>query len=108
MLQGTIVENSLSDSKILKNLTIVKSWPEGSWKLHQIELSRDSALKLAEYIAEGPWYMHFWEPGSDEVLVVYKSKTFDIKYSDKSTWSEAIKYGESIGIPNEQLDFFIY
>ena len=52
--------------------------------------------------------MHFWEPGKDEVLVVFKSKTFDIKHSDKSTWSEAMAYGKSIGIPEEQLDFVIY
>lgn len=52
--------------------------------------------------------MHFWEPGKDEVLAVFKNKTFDIKHSDKSTWSGAVEHGKSIGIPEEQLDFLIY
>lgn len=108
MLQGTIVENSLSDPSVLKDLTVLKSWPDGDWKLHQVRLNREQAIKLADHLCDGPWYMHFWEPGKDEVLVVFKSKTFDIKHSDKSTWSEAMAYGKSIGIPEEQLDFVIY
>ena len=42
---------------------------------------------------------------SDEIKVIFKNKVFTIKFSDKSTWSEAISYGKSIGIPEEQLDF---
>lgn len=107
MLQGTIVENSLINPDVLKDLTILKSWPDGSWNLHQVQLNRKQAIKLADHLANGPWYMHFWEPGKDEVLVIFKNKTFDIKHSDKSTWSEAVAYGKSIGVPEEQLDFLI-
>jgi hypothetical protein len=108
MLQGTIVENSLTDPAILKELSILKSWPDGKWNLHQVSLNREEALKLAGHIAGGPWYMHFWEPGKDDVLVVFKDKTFDLKHSDKSTWQGAIAHGKSIGIPDKQLDFPIY
>lgn len=108
MLQGTIVENSLAEKDILKELDVIKSWPDGTWNLHQVKLNREEAIKLAAYLADGPWYMHFWEPGSDNVLVVYKGRTFDIKHSDKSTWAPAVEYGKSIGIPEEQLDFLIY
>lgn len=108
MLQGTIVENSLVDTSILDDVTILKSWPDGSWNLHQVSLDREHALSLAGYLADGPWYMHFWEPGNDDVLVVFKGKTFDIKHSDKNSWKEAVEYGQSIGIPEEQLDFLIY
>jgi hypothetical protein len=105
VLQGTIIETSLTDSDILKELSILKSWPDGSWKLHQVSLDRAQTLKLADHIADGPWYMHFWEPGTDDVLVVFKDKTFDIKHSDKLTWTEAIEHGKSLDIPVEQLDF---
>ncbi|MDQ1300045.1 MAG: hypothetical protein QG636_713 [Patescibacteria group bacterium] len=108
MLQGTIVENSLTDPTVLGDLSILKSWPEGSWKLHQVQLDREQAIELATFLADGPWYMHFWEPGTEDVLVVFKDKTFDIKYSDKSTWEEAVAYGKSTGVPEEQLDFLIY
>jgi len=108
MLQGTIVENSLTDPSVLKEILLLKSWQDGTWKLHQVNLDREQALNLASYIADGPWYMHFWEPESDDVLVVYKNKTFDIKHSDKLTWQDAVAYGKSIGIPDAQLDFLIY
>jgi len=108
MLQGTIVENSLTDPSVLKELSVLKSWQDGTWKLHQVSLDRTQALKLADYIVEGPWYMHFWKPGADDVLVVFKNETFDIKHSDKSTWQDALARGKSIGIPDEQLDFLIY
>ncbi|HEX5774691.1 MAG TPA: hypothetical protein VFY28_01875 [Candidatus Paceibacterota bacterium] len=108
MLQGTIVENSLREPSVLKELSILKSWPDGTWNLHQVELDREQAIKLGSHLSDGPWYMHFWESGSDDVLIVFRGKTFDIKHSDKSTWSEAVSYGKSIGVPEEQLDFVIY
>jgi len=41
------------------------------------------------------------------VIVVYPNKEFDIVYSDKDSWKDAIAYGQSLGIPIEQLDFKI-
>lgn len=49
--------------------------------------------------------MNFWVLDGDEMKVVYKNKIFDLKISDKSTWDDALTYGRSIGIPEEQLDF---
>ena len=107
MLKGTIVENSLKDSSILKSLEIEKTWQDGSWTLHNVLLDKDTALKVGDYLTDGPWYVHFWEPGDDNVLVVFKGKNFWIKYSDRSTWNDVISYGKSIGIPDEQLDFLV-
>lgn len=108
MLQGTIIENSLIDPSVLSDLSVLKSWPSGSWNLHQVQLDRQQALQLANNLSVGPWYMHFWEHGKDDILVIFKDRTFDIRYSEKSTWNEAVAYGRSIGIPEEQLDFHIY
>lgn len=107
MLQGTIIEDSLNDVRVLDRLTILKSWTAGSWKLHRVQVRKVEAMLLSEYIAKGPWYIHFWEEGKDDVLVVFKEKSFSITYSDKSTWTAAAEHGKSIGIPEEQLDFTI-
>lgn len=107
MLKGTIVENSLADKSILDKIKIEKTWQDGSWILHNVLVDEKIAKQTGNYLADGPWYIHFWEPGKDDVLVVYKGKNFPIKHSDKSTWSGAIVYGISIGIPKEQLDFII-
>jgi len=107
MYKGTIIENSLSDKGILDQTKIVKTWQDDDWTLHNVLIEEEQIPNLAKYIADGPWYIHLWHPGGDEVKVVFKDKIFDIKYSDKSTWAEAVAYGKSIGIPDEQLDFII-
>lgn len=104
-MKGVIIENSLSDTSILQNLDISRSWKDGDWKLHEVSVSKEQVLDLQNYLADGPWYVHFWEKGSDDVLVVFKNKSFEIKFSDKSTWTPALEHGESIGIPPKQLDF---
>ncbi|MFZ1987736.1 MAG: hypothetical protein WAV21_01745 [Minisyncoccia bacterium] len=107
MLKGIIIEQSLNDVGILKNLKVLNSLANEGWKFHEIEIEREAAENFSKYLASGPWYIHFWEPGEDDVLVVFKDKIFTIKHSDTSTWKDAVEYGESIGIPKEQLDFLI-
>lgn len=107
MWTGTIIENSLEDKSILNEVEIVKSWESTHWKLYDIHIEESKALEFGKYLADGPWYVHFWEPGKDEVLVVFKNKHFKILHSDQNTWADAIQYGESVGIPKEQLDFVI-
>jgi hypothetical protein len=107
MLHGTIIENSLKDKSILKQVKIVKTWQDDDWILHDVLIGEESAREFGRYLNDGPWYVHFWKEGKDDILVVFKDKIFTIKHSDKSTWQEAIDYGKSIGIPAEQLDFVI-
>ncbi len=107
MLKGTIIENSLADKSILKGLEITKTYQSGDWILHDVLITEEQAENLGQYLNDGPWYMHFWEEGKDDVSVIYKDKNFRIKYSDKTTWAYAIEHGMSRGIPEEQLDFAI-
>lgn len=105
--RGKVVENSLHDKKILEDVKITKTYPVEDWTLHDILIGGEKIDKLGAYIADGPWYIHLWQEGKDDVIVVFKDKNFKIKYSDKSTWKEAIEYGKSKGIPVGQLDFAI-
>jgi hypothetical protein len=105
MLKGTIIENSLSDKSILNKIQIQKTYQSGNWILHDVYIDENQVAELPSYLAVGPWYIHLWEPGQDNVMVVFKNKVFNIKFSDKSTWKDTTEYGKSIGIPGEQLDF---
>ena len=107
MLKGTIIENSLADKKILKTLQIDKTWNAGDWILHSIRINKSRIKELSESLKNEPWYIHLWESGKDDVTVIFKNKIFTIKFSDKSTWTDAVAYGKSLGIPAEQLDFLI-
>jgi hypothetical protein len=105
MYKGTIIENSLSNKSILAMLQTEKTYRSGDWTLHDVFIEADQIPELSKHLADGPWYIHLWEPGKDDVKVVFKNKVFDIKFSDKSTWVDTVAYGKSIGIPDEQLDF---
>lgn len=106
-MKGTIIENSLQDKSILDALKIEKTWHAGDWILHDVLVDESQIEKIRESLLDAPWYIHFWEPGQDKVIVIFKNKTFEILHSDKSTWIDAIQYGKSIGIPEEQLDFIV-
>lgn len=109
--KGTIVEESLIDNRLLNSFKINKvrissaEKPEDRWHLYEVEATPDQIETLAGQLKPTGWYTHFWQ--DDDVIVVFPNKKFEIKYSDQNTWKDAVVYGESIGIPSEQLDFKI-
>ena len=48
------------------------------------------------------FYCHFYR--NDELIIVFRERVFRTS-TQKTTWTEAIDYGKSIGIPAGQLDF---
>ena len=109
--KGTIIEESLLDNRFLNSFKVNKvrissaEKPEDRWHLYEVEAMPAQIDRLATQLKPTGWYTHFWQ--GDDVTVVFPGKKFEIKYSDQTTWREAIVYGESIGIPAEQLDFKI-
>ncbi len=104
-LKGVVVEESLSDKKVFEKIKIENTQQTGDRTIHDVLASNATIAEFQKYLADGPWYAHFWKPGKDDVTVVFKGKVFVIKSSDSSTWADAIAYGRSIGIPEAQLDF---
>jgi hypothetical protein len=107
---GTLVEESLDDNRILNDVDVLSikiskdENPQDRWHLYKVRVSKDDIKKLSLHIKKG-WYMHFWE--GENVVAVFKDKTFDFIYGNKNAWKDAIEYGLSLGIPREQLDFVI-
>ena len=111
MYKGTIVEESLIDTRLLNTFKITKvristaERPEDRWHVYEVEATPEQIDMLATQLKPTGWYTHFWQ--GDDVTVVFPNKKFTIKYSNRDTWNDAIAYGEHIGIPTEQLDFTI-
>ena len=109
--KGTIIQESLIDDRQLNDFEIVgfKVTDEDSqadrWHLFTVMASEENIKKLASNLKPEKWYAHFWS--GDDVIAVFPNKTFNFKHSDKSTWKEAVEYGKSLGVPEEQLDFVI-
>lgn len=103
---GTIIEESIKDNRLLNQHEIVgvhissDENPDDRWHLYEAEITRLSNQHKPE-----KWYIHFWD--GDAVIAVFPNKVFRFKHSEKSTWAEAIEYGKSLGISEEQLDFII-
>lgn len=105
MLKGTIVEDSLADKSILDKIQIVRTRQEDDWILHDVLVDDALAPTLGRYLADGPWYIHLWKDGEDDMLILFRDESFRAKSSDPTSFADAIAYGKSRGIPEEQLDF---
>lgn len=78
------------------------------WTVIDFEADDDQADDLAEALSsnlkrEGGWYADF-RVGDDHV-VVFAGKVFRYGRGDAAGREEAMRYGESVGVPRHQLDW---
>jgi hypothetical protein len=106
-----VIDQSQKDSNIFQNLNIIgqKTSSSSNWILYKISVLdtdlNETIKNLQDNMSEGNWYLHFYNKDGSKLIIVFREKIF---YTDnnKQNWKEAINYGESLGIPKEQLDFF--
>lgn len=103
--RGVIIENGLEDAKILKKVKVEETLLAGNQTIHHALVGKKLVSEFSQHLASGPWYAYFWKPGNTETNVVFKQQSFTVDSRDISTWVDAVKYGKSIGIPEEQLNF---
>ena len=122
--QGTIIEESLEDTSILKGLKITLGtmqepvtekhqtpWVR-QWTHHFVEISADTAVEFVHTLSntldsKHPWYADF-KTDSDH-YIIFREKIFHITdRSNKQQYDEATHYGFALGIPEYQLDFSPY
>lgn len=103
--KGIIIEESLENRNILDEAKIIESKvsEDGEGHMYTVLVSPEYPERLAQNLKDGTWYAHFWN--GRNVIAVFKGKTVRFNFDDKSTWKEALEYGRSLGIPEEQLDF---
>jgi len=103
-----IVDKSLINQEILKDLKVLSKTVDGDWILYKISVNEDdlesSILNIQSQMNEGAWYFHFYDFEGSRMIVVFKNKIFEVN-NDPKTWPEVLKYGTELGIPSEQLDF---
>ena len=117
--QGVIIEESLEDKNVLRDLKIQETKIEEvterhktpwvtQWTLHTVEVLEDQAGKIEEKLSEAldsehAWYADFKNETSH--FIIFRNKVFKIDRSSKEQYDEATKYGLTLGIPHYQLDF---
>jgi hypothetical protein len=117
--QGTIIEESLEDKSVLKNVTVLKTKIEPvvekhqtpwlkQWALHAVEIKDVEAEAVANDLAkaleiEHPWYADYKNETTH--YIIFRDKVFKIDRTSKEQYDEAKEYGISLGIPTYQVDF---
>ncbi|MBI2613367.1 MAG: hypothetical protein HYW62_01185 [Candidatus Levybacteria bacterium] len=119
--KGVIIEESLSNTPILKDVSILETKVETvtpehqtpwlkQWTLHTVEVPEDKAEDIAEklsksldYSHNSSWYADF---KNDEYhFIIFKDKIFKVGLDDAEGFKEEKQYGISLGIPEYQVDF---
>ena len=122
MYTGTIIEESLNDTEVLKKCHITKTVVEPvtpkhetphikQWTLHAVEIPEDQAEEIARDLSQvligdtktGSWYADF---KNDQFhYVIYPHKIFKMDRQSKADHEAAMNYGLALGIPAHQVDF---
>lgn len=119
--KGAIIEESLADRSVLKEIKIISTRVESvtekhktpwlkQWTLYNVEVLAAKAAEIAGKISKSldcgrnNWYADY--KTDTEHYVIYRDKVFHITdRSDKKQYDAATEYGVSIGVPSYQCDF---
>ncbi|MEK9176635.1 MAG: hypothetical protein AAB520_04305 [Patescibacteria group bacterium] len=119
--KGVIIEESLKNTSLLKEVNILETKVEKitsehqtpwlkQWTLHTIEVPEEKAENVAEklsksldYSHNSSWYADF--KNDKYHFIIFRDKIFKVKLDDAEGFKEAKQYGISLGIPEYQVDF---
>lgn len=120
MIEGTLIAESLRPGAELGGVPLtarkisraaagdVSAGQPELWTLIEFEAADADADRLAALLAEaldrvGGWYTDFRSP--EETWVVYSGRVFRYARGDGPGRAEAVAYGRSAGVPENQLDW---
>jgi hypothetical protein len=117
--KGVIIEESLNNPAVLKELSIIQTKVEqvtekhktpwlSQWTLHTVEIPEEMMDKMAEQLSkdlesEHSWYADF--KNKNYHYIIYRDKVFKVDLKNPVLYKEAKQYGISLGIPEYQVDF---
>lgn len=117
--EGTIIEESLEDKSLLKDIKILNQkispvteedktpWIN-HWTLDKVEIEAIDIDRLAERIAKAidkehahAWYVDFKNENTH--YVIFSDRVFKIDRSNHKQYDGVIEFGINIGIPEHQM-----
>ena len=116
---GIIIEESLENKGVLKDVNIIKTeieqvtdghktpWVK-QWSLHTVKIPEDNADVIADKLSKSldsqhDWYADFKNKTTH--YIIFRNKVFKIDRTSKEQYDEAKQFGVSLGIPEYQVDF---
>ena len=116
---GVIIEESLENKDILKDVKILETKVEEAteehktpwvkqWTLHTVEIPENEVQNIAGKISKALDSKHNWYADfktDTHHYIIFRDKVFFVDRHSKEQYDEAKKYGISLGIPEYQVDF---
>jgi len=117
MLNGLLLKESLTNTSILELVRVTKteSWQVSNatvnqpavWTALSFEADESQADAIAEKLSQAlnpqGWYIN--ASTATQVYVIFPNKVFRYRKGDHIQKDEAKRYGQSISIPESQLDW---
>lgn len=119
VFSGIIIEESLIDTHILKEVRVFDTTIQmvskrhktpwlNQWTLKHIEIMEEDADKMAEKISASldpyhPWFAHFESSGLQ--YLIFRGKIFKLDRFSSHQYEAVVSYGLSIGIDPVFLRF---
>lgn len=117
--KGVIIEESLKDKKVLKNIKIISTEIEKvtkkhktpwikQWTMHTVEVPEKEISLFSEKISKALDSEHNWYADLKNKkyhYIIFRNKVFKVDRTKKKEYDKVRKYGVSLGIPEYQLDF---
>lgn len=117
--KGVIIEESLENKDILKDVKILSTKTEkvteehktpwlSQWTLHAVEILENQADDITEEISKVLDSKHNWYADFKNDFchyIIFRNKIFKVDRSKPEQYNGVTKYGVSLGIPDYQLDF---
>ncbi len=118
--KGVIIEESLENTDVLKDVTILGTKVEQvteeyhtphlkQWTLHTIEIPEDRGEEVAQKLSKvletshGHWYADF--RNQQFHYIIFRNKVFKVDRGNPNGYEKVKRYGISLGIPEHQLTF---
>jgi len=117
--KGVIIEESLRDKDILKDVLILETKIEPiteghktpwlkQWTLHTVEIKNENSDEIAKKLSDSLETEHNWYAdykNESHHFIIYKDKIFKVDLRNPVLYIEARQHGISLGIPEYQVDF---
>jgi len=118
--KGVIIEESLENPILIKDLTILETKVEQvtashqtpwlkQWTLHTVEIPENKAEEIARKIGQNletehmAWYADFKNDGYH--FIIFSNRVFKVDRTKPEEYENVKRYGVNLGIPDYQLDF---
>ena len=108
MFHGILLDLAFVDQGYPKSFSLFAQKLSGDWGLYGIKVDRNDFESVVASIqshmkSDKPFYNHLYD---DEMLIViFRERIFHMT-THASSWKDVKQYGLTLGIPEQQLDFW--